>query len=153
MAAADDATHQAVRERAIGLLARREHAPKELAFKLTQRGYPTSLVAAVVDELEAENLLSSRRYAESVVRVRTQKGRGPVRIRDELAGQGIDAAEIEQALAVAEVDWFELAFQARRKRFGEQPPADYPDKARQMRFLQQRGFSHEHIKAAFAFEH
>lgn len=138
-----------VRVRAMGLLARREHAPKELAFKLTKRGYSSDVVQVVLSDLIAENLLSSQRYAESLVRVRIEKGRGPVHIRDELSGHDIDESEIEQALAEADADWARLAMRARVKRFGEALPVDFPAKAKQMRFLQRRGFDSDQIQAAF----
>ncbi len=138
-----------VRERAIKLLGRREHAPAELALKLGQRGYPQSLVAQVLAQLIEENLLSSTRYAESLVRVRIEKGAGPVRIRNELSGHAIDTEIIENALVAADVDWAALATQVRHKRFGAGMPEDFPAKARQMRFLQQRGFTSAQIQHAF----
>lgn len=139
-----------VRERAIKLLARREHAPAELTLKLTQRGYPRDLIAQVLAQLIEDNLLSSTRYAESLVRTRIEKGSGPVRIRNELAGHAVDAAIIENVLDGAEVDWASLAQAVRHKRFGAQPPEDFPAKAKQMRFLQQRGFTHAQIRQAIA---
>lgn len=139
-----------VRERAIKLLARREHAPAELKLKLSQRGFPRDVIAQVLAQLIEENLLSSTRYAESLVRTRIEKGCGPVRIRNELAGHAIDATIIENALGEAEVDWPELAQAVRHKRFGVQPPEDFPAKAKQMRFLQQRGFTHAQIRQAIA---
>jgi regulatory protein len=36
----------------------------------------------------------------------------------------------------------------RTAKFGRQPPASWADKARQARFLQYRGFSSDHIRAA-----
>jgi len=142
-------TSNEVRARAIKLLARREHAPVELAFKLDQRGYPEALVQEVLAELIEDNLLSSSRYAEALTRSRIEKGNGPLRIRDELSGNAIDESIIEDALDAAEVDWNDLARRVRHKRFGAQQPRDFPAKAKQMRFLQQRGFANSHIKAAF----
>lgn len=143
-----DASALDVRAKAVELLARREHAPAELAFKLGQRGYPDGLIRQVLDELTQENLLSSARYAEVMVRSRVDKGHGPLRIRDELAGKGIDETLIEDALDAAQTDWCELAGAVRVKRFGAASPQNFPDKARQMRFLQQRGFAGAHIQAA-----
>ena len=45
-------------------------------------------------------------------------------------------------------DWAALARQVRQGRFGARPPADWREKARQARFLQYRGFSSDHIRAA-----
>ena len=41
-----------------------------------------------------------------------------------------------------------VAREARRRRFGVSPPGDYAGRARQARFLQYRGFTHEQIRAA-----
>jgi len=45
-------------------------------------------------------------------------------------------------------DWFELARQVRVRKFGENLPAEFAEKARQMRFLQYRGFDAEQIQVA-----
>jgi len=41
-----------------------------------------------------------------------------------------------------------LATEVRLKKFGTAEPRDFKEKARQMRFLQYRGFEQEHIQAA-----
>ena len=45
-------------------------------------------------------------------------------------------------------DWSLLAADVRRRKFGARIPRDWPGKARQMRFLQYRGFSKDHIASA-----
>lgn len=130
------------------LLARREHAPVELADKLQQRGYEAADVAQVLDVLTADGLLSAERYAEAVVGARSARGNGRLRIRADLERKQIDAGLIERALDAADIDWFALAIAVCRKRFGDAPPADYKERARRMRFLQQRGFDFDCIRAA-----
>ncbi|MES1943370.1 recombination regulator RecX [Salinisphaera sp. PC39] len=149
MAAPEDpADPAAIRARAVKLLARREHAPRELISKLARRGFDETAVADVAAELEAENLLSERRYAESMARSRVERGQGPLRIRAELSARGVGEAAIDDALAELDVDWAALASTVRRKRFGAAVPDDFPSKAKQMRFLQQRGFDGGTIRAA-----
>jgi regulatory protein len=142
------ADRAAIRARAIKLLARREHALSELVRKLTQRGFDADAAASVAAELKAENLLSEARFAESVARSRTERGYGPLRIRAELSAKGVDEGAIDHALASQETDWGALAERVRRKRFGAALPRDFPTKARQMRFLQQRGFDADAIRRA-----
>ena len=146
--ASDPADAGAIRERAMRLLARREHAPAELARKLGQRGFERDAVQAVLDELIDDNLLSAQRYAQALVRTRAAAGHGPLRVARDLAAQGIDDGLIDQALADESPDWYALALAERRKRFGLAVPADFPARARQMRFLQRRGFDMEQISAA-----
>jgi regulatory protein len=76
------------------------------------------------------------------------RGQGPVRIRAELAQRGIDDEEAARLLRDAGVDWIESARAARRKRFGPARPVDYKERARQARFLQQRGFDSGQIGSA-----
>ena len=144
-----DAERLAVRKRAMDLLARREHAPAELSTKLAKRDHDREIVAAVLDELIDDGLLSESRYADALVSSRASRGTGPVRIRAELAAVQVSDFEIDRALEDAEVDWHALAEQVRRKRFGAEMPEDFPAKAKQMRFLQRRGFDGDQLQAAF----
>ncbi|NNC22675.1 regulatory protein RecX [Salinisphaera sp. USBA-960] len=137
----------AVRKRAMDLLARREHACTELAGKLKKRGHASDDIDAVLADLTAEDLLSDARYAEALVASRASRGTGPVRIRAELQAAGVSEADIRAALDAAEVDWLDVAEAARRKRFGADIADDYPSRAKQMRFLQRRGFDMDQIAA------
>jgi len=130
----------ALRDRALGLLARREHSRFELRRKLSDAAAEPGELDAVLDDLAAAGLQSDRRYAESFVRSRIERGQGPLRIRKELRQRGVEAALAEQALAEAEVDWDARLRDVHRKRFGSTPPADRREQARQARFLAQRGF-------------
>ncbi|HET7313056.1 regulatory protein RecX [Salinisphaera sp.] len=131
------------------LLARREHARAELITKLAKRGHAAADIEAVLDELAGQGLQSDARYAEAAVANKSRRGIGPVRIAAELRSAGVDAVVIDAALAEAEIDWNALAEAARRKRFGDDPPDDFPTKAKQMRFLQRRGFDADQLAAAF----
>ncbi len=139
---------QAALAAALRLLARREHSVLELRRKLEQRGWQGGPLDEVLDSLVDQNLLSDRRFAEVYTRTRIERGYGPLRIRAELRERGIDAALAEAALEAEAPDWSEQARDARLRRFGEAPPADFREKARQMRFLQRRGFDGGHIRAA-----
>ena len=55
---------------------------------------------------------------------------------------------IDEVLSEADAAWFELARQVREKKFGPARPADFREKARQMKFLQYRGFEQAHIQSA-----
>ena len=101
---------------------------------------------AALAELSSGGHLNDARYAESYVGCHAGRGQGPVRIGAELRGIGLPAALIEAALEAA--DWAALARKVRRAKFGPEAPADWPEKARQARFLQYRGFSSDHIRSA-----
>ncbi len=132
----------------MSLLARREHAGEELRRKLLARQYPEPLVDSVLAQLREQDLLSDRRFAESYCRMRAGKGYGPQRIVLELRQRGVDESEARQALEQLALDWGEQARAARRKRFASSAPRQARERARQWRFLQQRGFGREHIQYA-----
>jgi regulatory protein len=81
------------------------------------------------------------------VRYEAARGHGPVRIRAELQALGLSGEQIEAAL-VEGPDWQALAREVRVRKFGLEPPVEWPQKARQARFLQYRGFSSDHIRLA-----
>jgi regulatory protein len=135
---------QAVRAGALALLGRREYASSELTNALTRKGYVPEAVREVVAALMDERLLDDTRYAESLVRQLATRGQGPSRIRQELQQAGIAGALADTVIATGP-DWFALAREVRARKFGATPPRDWPGRARQMRFLQYRGFSNDHI--------
>ena len=139
-----------LKDAALRLLARREHSYRELARKLTQRGWPAEMTDTVLAELAEAGLQSDSRYAESFARSRAQKVYGPMRIRAEMGQRGIDRALIDQALRELDVDWFTLAANWYERRYGTEPPADIKEKSRRQQALARRGFSHEIIRELMA---
>jgi regulatory protein len=138
-----------IRKKAMDFLARREYGEDELVRKLANKGYKRAVVEDEVARLADEGLQSDTRFAESFVQSRISQGKGPVRIRADLAQRGIRDGVLEGAIEAADVDWFELAVTERVKKFGSDVPIDFKEKARQMRFLQYRGFEQDHIQSAF----
>jgi len=137
-----------VRKKAMDFLARREYGRTELFRKLADKGFDPDVARTAVARLVEEGLQSDTRFAESFVQSRIGQGKGPVRIRAELGQKGIDESVIELALEASGADWCALATEQRVKKFGRARPADFAEKARQMRFLQYRGYESGHIQAA-----
>jgi regulatory protein len=128
------------------LLATREHSSAELFRKLGQKGFAQADAQTLIAKLQQENLLSDCRFIECFIRSRQQRGYGPIRIQAELRQHGFDDEQIRLSLDAPAHGWLRLAQQVRQKKFGTVIPQDYQDKARQMRFLEYRGFSHEQIR-------
>jgi len=148
-----DWTAATVEAAAVRLLARREHSRAELARKLDERGVPAELAAETLDSLAARRLQSDARYAEALITSRAGRGQGPVRIRRELAERGVAPAIVDDALDGAGQDWFELARQVRRRRFGAGgAPTEWEARVRQSRFLEYRGFSSDQIRHALGHD-
>jgi regulatory protein len=138
-----------VSARAVSLLANREHSALELSRKLQNAGFDTDEVEKTLHDLQQANLQSDERFAENYLRSRANKGYGELRIRNELKERGVASELISECLYKAEIDWFSLAVEVRCKRFGESNPEEYKERAKQQRFLQYRGFSHEQITESF----
>lgn len=136
-----------LRQHAILLLTRREHARFELTNKLLVKGYESLQIDQILDQLEAEDLLSDKRFTECYIRFRANKGYGPCRISMELRERLIDEQVVNELLH-HDWDWYEQAVEVRRKRFGFEPVTDLKVRAKQQRFLQYRGFSAEQISVA-----
>jgi len=135
----------------MALLARRDFTSQELRAKLDAKGFATAATAAVIADLIRAGLLNDERYAQNYVAYHAGRGQGPVRIAAELRRRGLAADLIDGALAGGP-EWGALARKVCRAKFGPQPPASWAQRARQARFLQYRGFSSDHIRAATGAE-
>jgi len=138
-----EAAHRAYRQaydRALRYLGYREHSEKELLSKLCAREVNASLAQQVLEELKALDLQSDHRFAESLVRSRVGRGKGPVLIRQELARKGIGDELGDEVMTLPGEYWIEIATRAREKRFGASLPEDRGEWSRQARFLARRGF-------------
>jgi regulatory protein len=132
-----------LKARALDLLARREHSRDELRRKLAPRAEEGEDLEALLDELTRKGWLSEARFVEQTVRAKSRKF-GPLKIAQHLREKGIDDEVIASAIAAAGSGEGETLAAVWRARFGE-PPRDAPEKARQVRFLQARGFPLEDI--------
>jgi regulatory protein len=146
--AADDESR--IRSVALALQSYREHGAKELATKLGRKGYDSLTTAQVIEDLRESGLVSDHRFAEAFVRGHAARGHGPIRIRHELRELGVASELIDSSLKNEEFAWGELAAKVRGRKFGPAIPPTYAVRAKQMRFLQYRGFSTDQIRAAFA---
>lgn len=137
------------RRKALDLLARREHATKEIRDKLIGKGITPRLVDDTLEKLATEGLLSDKRFVETFVQSRENRGYGPLRIQAELKQRGIDDDLISEFVDVRDQQWSEIIHDVWCKRFGGQLPTDLKERARQSRFLQYRGFTSEQISRLY----
>ncbi len=137
------------RRKAMDLLARREHSRDELCRKLEKAGFESDVAFDAIRALADEGLQSDARFVESFVQSRINQGKGPARIRADLGQKGVNASVIDAAIEQTGADWCALAREIRAHKFGPDQPGDFKEKARQMRFLQYRGFESDHIQSAF----
>ena len=125
---------------AVKLLSRREHSALEIRDKLLKRDFEEDEIAQAISELKQGGWLSDERYAEAYIRMRQQKGFGPIRIAMELNERGVDESIVEAFIDGSEESWQQILERQYLKKYNNRPVVDYSDKAKRIRFLQYRGF-------------
>ena len=129
------------------ILSRREHSRTELRTKLIVREFPVEQIDALLDVLIQEGLQSDERFAESYIRFRSRRGFGLRRLLQELEQRGVSASIVNQAVSVSEVDFFQVAEVAFRKKFSRKA-VTIMEKSKQVRFMEYRGFYTEEVNHA-----
>ena len=125
---------------AVKLLSRREHSALEIRDKLLKRDFEEEEIAQAITELQQGGWLSDERYAEAYIRMRQQKGFGPIRIAMELHERGVEENIVEAFIDDSEQSWQQILQRQYLKKYKNRPVKDYNDKAKRIRFLQYRGF-------------
>lgn len=126
--------------KALGLLARREHSRKELRQKLGRSGYAGDEAGEALDRLGEQHYQDDDRFAEALIRNRSAQGYGPMRLRAELKSHGLPDARIRSLLDAAQIDWAQSAAAQLRRRYGATGVSDPAERARRAQFLLRRGF-------------
>jgi len=138
---------------AVAQLARREHSRAELRSKLQRRlrseisegdaadhsDDPTARVEKILDDLQAKGLLSDTRFAAVLTRSRADRF-GTARIQREMREHNLPDEVVRPTIEALKATEEQRAREVWKRRFG-QPATDATERARQMRFLAQRGFS------------
>ncbi|MFP2420733.1 recombination regulator RecX [Pseudescherichia vulneris] len=143
-------------DRAIRILAMRDHSEKELRRKLvapvlTKNGpepidAPPEDVDKVVAWCQESHYLDDVRFTRQFIASRSRKGYGPARIRQELNQKGISRTDIEQAMYDCDIDWMALARDQALRKYGEPLPTAFAEKVKVQRFLLNRGYLMEDIQ-------
>ena len=124
-------------------LARREHSRTELRRKLAPHAESAEQLDPLLNELETKKLLSDERFVEVLKRSRGERF-GAARIKQELKAHQLGDALVRSAVDELRQTELARAQAVWRRRFGT-PATNAAERARQMRFLAQRGFSTEAI--------
>ena len=137
-----------LRSYAFAVLTRKEYSKKDLIEKLALYAENREEVLTLVEELSRENYQSDQRVAEMVVRSQIRKGKGPNRIKLALRAKSIDKELAQNDMN--EIDWYDEAYQLKVKKYGVDVNKDPKIKAKQIRFLQYRGFEMDAIMKAIS---
>ncbi|VTM58515.1 Regulatory protein RecX [Klebsiella pneumoniae] len=144
-------------DRAIRILAMRDHSEQELRRKLVAPGDeqkpvlrrwtppPTSWSRFVAWCIE-NRYLDDNRFVGQFIASRSRKGYGPARIRQELSQKGIARQVVDQAMRKCDIDWVSLAREQAQRKYGEPLPSAFTEKVKVQRFLLYRGYLMEDIQ-------
>ena len=157
-----------LKARALRLLSMREYSRKGLASKLAESAArllklnppdddseaPASemplevQIEAVLDDFEARGWLSDQRFAEALVRRRSERF-GTRKIQDELAQAGVDSSKTADLLKDLKASEYQRAHELWQRKFGVLA-TEQKEKARQYRFLASKGFSSDVVSKVVA---
>lgn len=125
-------------------MARREHSRVELSRKLARHTEDPAEISAVLDDFERRGWLSEARFVEQTVHSLATRY-GLRRIVQTLREKGASAASIANVEPYLK-EQAQSAAQAVLRRKFDGPPESPEDRARQVRFLQARGFDYDVIR-------
>jgi regulatory protein len=134
-------TPAALKARALRHLVRREHSRSELARKLASHAESQEAIEVVLDLLLSKKQQSDERFAQERTRVLSRKY-GAAKIRQDLKAKGVNRELIDR---VSNEGDLERASGILNRKYRE-PATTLEERARRMRFLQNRGFSQDVIR-------
>ena len=126
-------------DKALTLLARREHSARELKGKLARKGLDAAESASALADLQSKNYQSDARFGEMLVRSRIAQGYGPRWIVAELKTHGIAEATARELLDATETDWQALVRDLLHRRY-RAGPVTLAERTKRANFLLRRGF-------------
>lgn len=133
-----------LRERALAMLARREHTRVEMTRKLSLHSESPEQVEQLLDALAARGWLSETRFAQSRANTLARKF-GSRKIAYDLRSRGVSTEVVEQTLEYSQTQELDNCRAAWQKKFGTLPQTA-AERGRQMRFLAGRGFSADAVR-------
>ena len=91
-----------IRDRAVGYINIKPRTEAQLRRYLTSKKYEESEIDQVISELKEYHYIDDLQYAKMYLEYGYEKGRGDIRIRQELREKGVDNLLIQQAFDEAE---------------------------------------------------
>ena len=138
-------------EKALGYLERRDRTEREIMDRLAGAGFSEDAASAALGRLRAAGLVDDADYAARYLQALAAKGRGRLRIAEEMRGKGLPEALVRDALEDGIPDGDE---RARAKEAARQAWASIPEgmdgrkaAAKVGRRLVSLGFAYETIGA------
>ncbi|MGP3590846.1 recombination regulator RecX [Vagococcus sp. WN89Y] len=145
-----------LRDRAMRILAMRDHSEQELRRKLValvpgkngmeKLDITDEELEQVISWCLEHHFLDDARFVRQFIASRARKGYGPARIRQELNQKGIERQVSENAMRECDIDWSANAREQALRKYGEPLPTEFTAKVKVQRFLLYRGYLQEDIQ-------
>ena len=134
--------------KALELLSRREHSVYELKQKLKIKINDLQIdeLDEVIEKLKNQNLLSDQRFALAVIKQKSSQGYGPKFIELYLKNKFVSSNDYD--IYEQNINWIEICVNQIAKKI-RSSSVSLKEKEKISRFLSNRGFNYEIIKAAF----
>jgi regulatory protein len=145
----DWADREAAYRTALRLLARRPFARQDLGRRLMLKGHQQAAVSGALERAESAGVLNDERFALHYVQTRLARGRGPARLRRELAVQGVAAPVVDRVLAeeTSEEQSQAAMLALARKRASQLPNLERSARVRRvLAYLARRGYSGPEVR-------
>lgn len=152
--------NKACLDKALRILARRDHSCTELIRKLRQHDYDPQSIQAVINECQRLGYLDDKRFANTYCEQLLRKGYGPNVIKQKLYAKGLPRGIIQKCLAThcgesVQLDVCRRVLEKKTKNFFGGTTL-LNTRAKHQRFLISRGFSsqiaHQIIEEAIGRE-
>ena len=131
------------KNRAVRLLARREHSKSELITKLVSKGEQQEIAESVVAELAAIGAVDDERFAIGYTESRRKRGYGPQKIEFELRQRGVDETLIGSAIRANDRKWNDVLNKVIKRKYGDRPVESFKEWAKRANYLRSKGFPSE----------
>ena len=128
--------------KALDILSRREHSISQLKSKIRKFQDNEEQIEELVNKLIENKLLSDKRFAESLIKSKSEVGYGPNYIEQLLQKNSISKNDYD--LYSLNIDWHSIFKNVAEKKIGNKK-LNYEDKQKILRFLSYRGFTYEII--------
>ncbi|TCP96241.1 regulatory protein [Cricetibacter osteomyelitidis] len=129
----------------VNLLSRREYSEYELRCKMQEKAFTEEEINEALTCCQKRNWQNDKRFCESYLNTRSQRGYGLNRIKQELQYlKGVPSHVIADVVAESEIDWYVLALNVLRKKFPDfADKQDLKSKQKIWRYMLSHGFNQD----------
>lgn len=151
-------------DKAVQLLAQRNHSSVELKHKLRQfyirkrfdeqieidNNFIDEQLNNVIQYSIEHHWIDDIYYIEQYVKMRSRKGYGLVRIIGELKQRGLDVDLVNKVIKKENIDWCDLGLRQAQKKFHQLDRSNIQQKLKVFQFLAYRGFLQDDITKIYS---